>query len=286
MTEFIVLASALLLIAGVVLIVVWGGASVLPPPGPYLAPQPSEDRSEGQNRALQRYLWWANVACLAALVSALLIAWPGGRLVMRVLAVTSPPSSQGRLTEAEAVVGIPTLDGTLTFFLFGGLPAGFVAAFIYLLIHRWLPPGRLNGPLAGLTGLLVFGAFLEPFRVNNIDFRIVGPGWLSVVLFTILAVLLGALVAAAAGWYSQRLPLPSAQTAKAYWPLMASLVFLPAGIVIGVGALIVMVWSAIVRNPHGWASQRYKWAGASLLGLAVLSALPAFIGSINFIISR
>lgn len=129
------------------------------------------------------------------------------------------------------------------------------------------------------------GAFLDPFRVNNIDFRIVGPGWLSVVLFTILAVLVGALAAAAAGWYSQRLPMPSGQAGKAYIPLVAGPVFLPAAVLIAAGALMVMIWSAVVPNPHSWASPRYKWAGMALLGLAVLSTLPAFIGSINFIIS-
>lgn len=285
MTAFIVLASALLMLAGAVLIVVWGGAPVRPPPGQYAAPDPSSDRSEGQNRALQRYLWWANLACFAAAVSALLIAWPGGRLVMRVLAMTSPASAQGQTTEAQATVGVPSLQGTLELLLIGGLPAGFIASLIFLLIHRLLPSGRLGGPLAGLTGLLVLGAFLDPFRVNNIDFRIVGPGWLSVVLFTILAVLVGALAAAAAGWYSQRLPMPSGQAGKAYIPLVAGLVFLPAAVLIAVGALMVMIWSAVVPNPHSWASPRYKWAGMALLGLAVLSTLPAFIGSINFIIS-
>ena len=71
----------------------------------------------------------------------------------------------------------------------------------------------------------------------------------------------------------------------AYFPLVASLAFPPAAVLIAVGALIVITWSAIVPNPHSWASPRYKWAGRALLGLAVLAALPAFIGSINFIIS-
>lgn len=284
MTAFIVLASALLLFAGTVLIILWGGIPVRPPTH-HDDPDPSSDRSEGQNRALQRYWWWANLACFVAAVSALLIAWPGGRLVMRVLAMTSPASAQGQTTEAQAIIGLPSLQGTLELLLFGGLPAGFMAALIFLFIHRWLPSGRLGGPLAGLTGLVVLGAFVDPFRVNNIDFGIVGPGWLSVVLFTVLAVLLGALVAAMAGWYSQRLPLPSRHNLKAYFPLLTSLAFPPAAILIPVGALLVIIWSAVVPNPHSWASRRYRWAGRALLGLAVLAALPAFIGSIDFIIS-
>lgn len=284
MTALIVLASALLLLAGMVLIVVWGGTPVRPPAGHLGAVDPS-DRSEGQNRALQRYLWWANLWCFTAAVSALLVAWPGGRLVMRALAMTSPASAQGQKTEAQAIVGFPTLQGTLELLLFGGLPAGFTAALTFLLIHRWLPAGRSGGPLAGLIGLVVLGAFVEPFRVNNIDFGIVGPGWLSVVLFASLAVMTGALVAAAAGWYRQRLPMPSRQAWKAYLPLVTSLVFPPAAILIAAGALVVIIWSAIVPRPHSWASRRYKWAGRALLGLAMLSALPSFIGSIQFIVA-
>ncbi|WP_217496203.1 hypothetical protein [Arthrobacter sp. 24S4-2] len=146
----------------------------------------------------------------------------GGRLVMRVLAVTSPASAQGRLTEAQANVGFPTIDGSIALLFFGGLPAGFAAAFIYLLIHRWLPAGRRAGPLFGALLLLVLGASVEPFRADNIDFAIVGPGWLSVVLFSALAVLHGAVVAAVAGAFSERLPLPSGQDWKHYLPLLGA----------------------------------------------------------------
>ena len=118
---------------------------------------------------------------------------------MRVMALTSPASAQGRLTEAQAIVGIPTVEGTMALLIFAGLPAGFAAAFIYMLIHRWLPAGRLAGPALGVLLLLGFGASVDPLRPDNIDFGIVQPGWLAVVLFAAVAVFHGALVAAVAG---------------------------------------------------------------------------------------
>lgn len=280
MTTFIVLASALLFLAGIWLIIAWGGKTIRPPD--YVEPP---NRKAARSSALRRYLWWANLWCFAALISGLLVAWAGGRLVMRVLAETSPASAQGALTEAQANVGVPTLEGTLALLLFGGMPTGFIAALVYLAIYRWLPSGRLSGPLAGLLGLLIFGAILEPFRTNNIDFAIVGPGWLSVLLFTVLGILQGALVAAAAGWYSHRLPLPSRRTVPAYLPLLTTVAFPPAAVLILVGALVVMAWSAAVPRHHGRVSLRYVWAGRTLLGLAVLVALPAFITSVVFIVS-
>ncbi|MBT2597246.1 hypothetical protein [Arthrobacter sp. ISL-72] len=271
---------------------------------------PQDAIVNAQVSALRRYLWWANVATVAALASGVLVAGAGGRLVMRVLAVTSPVSAQGRLTEALANVGFPTLGGSIALFIFGGLPAGFAAAFIYLLIHRWLPAGRWAGPLLGVFLLLLFGASVEPLRADNIDFAIVGPGWLSVVLFSVLAVLHGAVVAAVAGAFSRHLPLPFGKNWKYYLPLLAAILFVPAGVVLGVGALAAMVWSRLV--PAAWGMQRsaggssvatsgasgmelpaaarrrtaVTWAGPGLLGVAAIAALPLFISTVISIVSR
>ena len=311
----IVVVCTLLLLVGVAMAVAWGGQAVKGPSeavsraGPPVASSasPVDGTVNVQVSALRRYLWWANVATVAALASGVLVAGAGGRLVMRVLAVTSPDSAQGRLTEALATVGFPTVGGSIALFIFGGLPAGFAAAFVYLLIHRWLPAGRWAGPLLGVFLLLLFGASVEPLRVDNIDFAIVGPGWLSVLLFSMLAVLHGAVVAAVAGAFSRRLPLPFKKNWKYYLPLLAAILFVPAGIVLAVGALAVMVWSRLV--PAGWGTQRsaaaatsgasgtalpaaarrrtaVTWAGPGLLGVAAIAALPLFISAVTSIVSR
>ncbi|MET4095367.1 hypothetical protein [Arthrobacter sp. UYCu712] len=236
--------------------------------------------------AFRRYLWWANVATVAAVASAFLVAWPGGRLVMRILALTSPASAQGRLTEAQAIVGIPTVEGTLTLLIFAGLPAGFAAAFTYVLIRRWLPEGRWAGPALGVVLLLVFGASVEPLRPENVDFDIVEPGWLTVVLFAALAVFHGALVAAVAGAVSDRLLPVSRTTWKSYLPLLAAILFPPAGLVLGLGALLVLPWAKVVPSTRSRHPRAALWVGRGMLLLASLALLPTFVGAVASIASR
>lgn len=296
----IVIACTVLLLFGLLVVIMWGGHPLRRPVGtaPVCAPNAAAGRHDGQPvdreeakiQALRRYLWWVNVGTVAALVSALLAAWPGGRLVMRILASTSPDSAQGRLTEAQTSVGIPTVEGSLVLLLFGGLPAGFLAAFLYLVLQRWLPVGRLAGPLFGLLLLIWLGAFLDPLRADNIDFNIVGPGWLSVVLFTGLAVLHGAVVAAAAGWWSGRLPYWTSESARCYLPLLAGFVLFPPAIVaVGAGALLVLIWMT-VRPADAQGTRRAPripaWVGGGIIALTSAAALPAFVGAVASIAFR
>lgn len=305
----IVIGCTFLLLLGLLAVIGWGGhplrdpapasASIEaapPPPRDSAGPAPGrvggapEDPSDAKIAALRKYLWWANVATFAALASALLAAWPGGRLIMRVLALTSPDSAQGRLTEAQANVGFPTLEGSLALFFFAGLPAGYLVAILYVVLHRWLPAGRLAGPLLGVLLLIWLGALLDPLRADNIDFNIVGPGWLAVALFTGLSILHGAVAAAAAGWWSERLPLWADRTAKYYAPLLLGFVlFPPAAVAVALGALALLTWMTIF--PAGSAVARGKarlptWAGAGVLVASSATALPTFVSAVISIASR
>lgn len=308
----IVVVCTLLLLVGAAMVIAWGGRTLVAPVAPASTadlpvPSPASARDVvvgAQVSALRKYLWWANVATVAGVASGLLVGWAGGRLVMRVLAVTSPASAQGRLTEAQANVGFPTVEGSIALLFFAGLPAGFAAAIVYVLIHRWLPAGRWAGPVLGVLLLLVFGASVEPFRADNIDFAIVGPGWLSVVLFSVMAILHGAVVAAVAGAFSQRLPLPSGQNWKYYLPLLAAVLFVPAGVLLGAGALGVLVWAqaaAVLRARRLRAGREARvarlpgtgrrgvavdWAVRGVLGVAAVAAVPPFVSAVTSIVSR
>ena len=284
----IVIGCTVLLLLGLLTVISWGGhplkgpapasgAIEVPPSPPRDSAGPLsgevrgawEDPSDAKIVALRKYLWWANVATFAALASALLAAWPGGRLIMRVLAFTSPDSAQGRLTEAQANVGFPTLEGSLALFLFAGLPAAYLVAIFYVVLHRWLPAGRLAGPLLGILLLIWLGALLDPLRADNIDFNIVGPGWLAVALFTGLSILHGAVAAATAGWWSERLPLWADRTAKYYVPLLLGFVlFPPAAVAVGLGALALLTWMTIfpAGSPVARTRARIPLAPARLGG--------------------
>ena len=185
----VIAVCAALLVAGVGMVIRWGGA---PETG---APAPS----------LVRY----GLACAAAgAVAGVIAAGAAGRLVMGLLALTSPRVS-GALTEADAVIGQVTIGGTLGFIIFVGLPAGLMSGILYAVAGPVLPRGRAGGLAVGAILLVLVGSRLEPLRADNIDFRLVGPDWLSVSAFVGLALFQGLLVqAVAARLWPYPLPRP------------------------------------------------------------------------------
>ncbi len=163
---------------------------------------------------------WPVLYVAVALVAGVLAAGAGGRLLMRLLAVTSP-DADGQFTEGGAEIGEITVGGTLGLMAFAGVPAGALAAVLYGLAGSMLPRGRAGGIVLGLALLVLAGAQLEPLRPDNFDFNLVGPSWLSLLAFTALAIFQGMLTWALAG----RLGLPS----------------LPAGRVVRVAAVVVLL---------------------------------------------
>lgn len=185
----VVLISTSLFALGIVLAVIWGRLDLREP-----EPRPAAaTRGQALRYALHRYMWWANVATISAVISGALAGAAGGKLAMRIIAMVAPPSAQGVITEASEVVGRATFNGFLGLFLFVGFPEGLLGVFVYALAHRWLPSGWWTGPVLGLLLLVVLGPLMGPLRSNNIDFTILGPNWLVVLLFTVLAVVGGSL---------------------------------------------------------------------------------------------
>ena len=289
----LMIVCGVLLIGGVALIVVWSGERLVEPPTPQVLAVPRAPASERGQRmprhlaGLKVYVWWATVFTVLGTVSGVVITGAGGRLIMRLLAETSPEAT-GSLTEAFARVGDITAEGTTAYLVFGALPAAFASAALYLLVAPWLPPGRLGGPTFGLLLLVTVAPFLEPLRTSNFDFAIVGPGWLALLLFAALAVLQGAFLAALAGRLSRSLPLLSRER----WigpaaPLLTAVVLVPVGIVLAVGALVAFVFPRLLP----WilaarASRPGVITGRILLAIAVVAALPAFIGAVVTIAQR
>jgi hypothetical protein len=282
----VMVGCGLLVLSGLLIIGMWGGHALTPPArtngGPLLW------------EAFRRTLWWANVSLPAGITAGILFAGAGGRLVMRLLAATSP-EEQGRLTEANETIGEITFNGTIGFIVFAGLFAGLSAALLYSVLQRWLPSGWLGGAIFGSL-LLVGLSSVEPLRADNRDFQILGPGWLSVLAFGLLAVLHGMLVAAAAGRLSRAIPLLCrTRDLWAYVPLLGSLLLLllaaqaAAGVVIGAIILatlagIVVRWAA----PDWEARWRRPWvtvAGRTVVTVAVLAAVPAFTLSVSEILA-
>jgi hypothetical protein len=239
-------------------------------------------------RVVWCYLWYLAVAVASGVGAGILAAGAGGRLVMRLLAVTAGPDAQGRITEAEEIVGRISTDGTLGFVVFTGLFVGLVTGPLYLLLRRWLPAGRAGGLAYGALLLVIAGTRLDPLRPGNPDFDLVGPGWVSVLAFTGLAVFHGVLVAALAARVSRTLPIlgsgPGAIAAHA--PLLLLLPLGTVGLVVAIVGAGVVLASQLPMVVAGWRDRRSVTVGRVALVLVAVVAVPGFASAVVDILGR
>jgi hypothetical protein len=242
----------------------------------------------GRTEVIRRYIWYLTIAVGAGVASGLLIIGAGGRLAMRLLAVTADESAQGRITEADQIVGEITTDGTIGFILFFGILGGLATGILYVLVNKLLPSNPFKGIVFGAVLLVVAGTRIEPLRMNNPDFDIVGPGWVSITVFVALGLSHGALLAALAGRYSKRLPPWSSQRKVLVWylPLLFIVPAIPLIAFIAVGAgLAVAIHHfpglvTAIRSPS-----TLKWSRA-IAGVVVLIAAPSFVSALSDIAGR
>ncbi|SRR6266508_419600 len=285
---WVIVVCVVLVLAGLLAVARWGGLAVEPPPTPRPAAAGPTDLPP-VSLVVRRYLWYLAVAVASGAGAGILAAGAGGRLVMRLLALTAGAGAQGRITEAEEIVGRITVDGTLGFVVFTGLFFGPVSAAAYLLVRRWLPAGRAGGLAYGALLLVAAGTRLEPLRRGNPDFDLVGPRWLAVVAFTALVVFHGVLVAALAGRLSRAVPLLAARPGAiaVHAPLL--LLLLPGGsvalVLVPVGAVVVLV-SRIPSVVAAWHARRLVTVGRVVLAGAALVAFPGFASAVVDILGR
>jgi hypothetical protein len=146
------------------------------------------------------------VATTAGVVAGVLVPGLGGRLVMRILGATSGHGAQGKLTEANEVVGKITTGGTISIVIFVGLLGGLFAAVAFVLGRRWLP--TTAGPAGVVVGVLLLGTIgvSDAMSPDNVDFAILRPTWLAVTLIVIVALLFGVTFTALAARLDAGLP--------------------------------------------------------------------------------
>jgi hypothetical protein len=279
---WVIIVCIAMVLAGLAAVVRWGGLPVEPPPAPA---RPAGDPADPPPVSLvvRRYLWYLAVAVAAGAAGGILAAGAGGRLVMRLLAVTAGAAAQGQITEAEEIVGRITVDGTIGFVVFTGLFFGLPSAVGYLLLRRWLPAGRAGGLAYGVLLLVAAGTRLEPLRRGNPDFDLVGPGWLAVAAFAALVVFHGMLVAALAGRLSRAVPLLAARprAIAVYVPLfLLALPGVPVALVLIVVGVVVVVVSRIPSIVAAWHSRFVVPVGRVALAVAALVAFPGFASAI------
>jgi hypothetical protein len=171
-------ACGVLLAGAVVAAVAWSGR-------PFTAPSSDAELTSGE--FTRRFVWHAAITVTTGVVGGIATIGVGGRLAMRLLAVTAGHAAQGRVTEADEIVGRITTDGTLGFIIFEGIFGGLLVALLLMLLRRALPAGPGGGAAMAVGLLVILGTTVDPLRRNNPDFDIVGPGALAVVVFVALA---------------------------------------------------------------------------------------------------
>jgi hypothetical protein len=282
----VIVVCIALVLAGLVVVVRWGRLAVEPPP--LSAPDGAGQMRRPPGLVVRCYLWYLTVAVTSGLGAGILAAGAGGRLVMRLLAVTAGADAQGRVTEAEQLVGRITVDGTLGFVVFTGLFFGLASGMVFVLLHRWLPAGWVGGLAYGVLLLVVAGTRLEPLRRDNPDFDLVGPGWLSVATFAVLVVFHGLLVAALAGRLSRAVPLLAASPGAiaAHAPLLLLLLLAPVGLLAAIVGVVVVVASRIPQVVAAVQSPRLVVVGRAALLVACLLVVPGFVSTVVNIVGR
>ena len=276
-TRIVVAVCLLLLGTGLGLTIKWFGLPVSPPPN---------EADHTIRGSLLRSLWWIALGCSAGLASGILVVGAGGRLAMRLLAVTGGAEVQGLRTEADEVVGEITVSGTIGFVIFVGVFGATMMGLVYVAIQRWLPGGRATGLYYGLVLLIALGTRLDPLRADNEDFDLVGPAWLSLLLFGALALAQGAAVAAFAGRWSRTQPLLTKPRAiPRYLPMLPVIVFIPAAAILVLVVAVTTVWN-VMKDRIGWQARWSVLVGRVALGIVLVIAIPGFVSSIADIAGR
>lgn len=146
---------------------------------------------------------------LAGLITGVLIAGIGGRIVMR-LAALLVPSAVGQLTDNGNRIGDITTSGTVGLVLTGALFFGLFGATVWVVVSPWIPGvGWQRTVLAMPIAVALTGVALVQGR--NPDFPTLRHDVATVVLLLLLVAVAGASMSVLDGWLDRRLPKPGAR---------------------------------------------------------------------------
>jgi hypothetical protein len=144
-------------------------------------------------------------AAIAGVLAGVLTGGILGRIAMRITALTAGDADQGRLTDAEEIVGVITLEGTRGLIIFIGVFSGFFGGVLYAGARPWLTG---LGPWRGLA----FGALLLAstgwlvIEHDNFDFHEFGYATLNIAMYAAIFLAFGIIIAPAFEWIVRRVP--------------------------------------------------------------------------------
>lgn len=141
----------------------------------------------------RRYAWelaeLLRLIVLAGVPVGILLIGGGSRLAMFVLRLTSPDSVIGRESDDGFTIGRFTFGDTYNLLNLGGA-LGIVGAAACVAVAPWLVgPRWFRLFTVGLTAAALVGSLV--IVPDGVDFRVLGPTWLAVALFTALPFVVG-----------------------------------------------------------------------------------------------
>jgi hypothetical protein len=155
-------------------------------------------------RRVTRLLRALGVGFLGGFLAGALVGGVGGRLVMRIVALTAIPAAHGTLTANGNVVGRFTLAGSIGLLMDVAFFTAPLGGLLYLALRPWLAGlGRWRGPVVGLLGVVSASTVID---ARNPDFTRLGSPLLNVALFAALPLLYGLVVVPLVDWLDGWLP--------------------------------------------------------------------------------
>lgn len=225
---------------------------------------------------------------VGAYLAGVLTIGAGLRLMMRVLAATSSDDAQGRLTDADEIVGKVSVDGSLFLIIVGGLGAGVVGLALFAVLRRWLPDRSL---VAGLIGAAIGGgAIVRPVGLltpDNDDFSLVAPVALAVAFSIATLVLFGATFGVLVDHLAPRWPRPgrSIRGVVSVLPFIALLLspsVLAAVVIVLLAGTLARPLRSTAEGDH--AMRRTGRGSSARFGRIAVMALGG-VGSISILVA-
>ena len=146
-------------------------------------------------------------AGLAGLGAGILVGGLGGRIFMRIVAAAASPLVQGARTEADAIIGEVSVEGSIFLIVFMGIFSGIIGAFLFAAFRPWLQwTGRYLGLAFGVVLIAVGSASSDMLNPDNPDFFLLGNGIFVVGLIFALFLLFGMVISTFYRRLDKRLP--------------------------------------------------------------------------------
>lgn len=222
-------------------------------------------------------------ALSAGALAGLIVGGVGGRIAMLVLRLTSDPRLHGLNTDDGFTIGI--VSGSTLFLLGITTILGTVGGVVYLLVRPWLPARARPWIFGGLTGLVGGSEIVRP---GGIDFTLLDPLPVAIVMFVAISALGGAVTSVLA----ERFLREGSAFERSWLALLALVLLLPLGLGFGpLGLLALAVVGVTVvlarRGPEVarmWSSTPVTWLGRGALAAVAAAASVELVRDVTTIL--